>query len=63
MYTQNKPSEYAIENSGAHFGVVISFKSNAAFFPDPGIVDLEVMKYGPVRANGPIVVWDVQIVE
>ena len=60
---KSKPSKYAIENSGAHQGVLISFKTNAAFSPDPGIDDPKIIIYGPVRASGPIAVWDVQIEE
>ena len=59
-----KPSKYAILNSGASFGVVISFKTNAQFIKDWGIEDPEIVKYGPVRTliPGPIAVWDVEIV-
>ena len=56
------PNKYAIENSGAHQGVIISFKSDAVFCTDPGIDDPKITKFGPVKASGPIVVWDVQIV-
>ena len=58
------PSSYAIENSGAHFGTIISFKTNASFVMDIGITDPKVMAYGPVRSlsPGPIKVWDVKIV-
>ena len=61
---KNKPSKYAIKNSGAHTGILISFKTNAAFVTDNGIVDPNVNKYGPVVSTvpGPIVVWDVKIV-
>lgn len=61
---KTKPSQYAIENSGAHMGVTISFKTNAAFTTDTGINDPLVGIYGPVVSimPGPIVVWDVQIV-
>ena len=61
---KTKPSKYAIENSGAHKGVTISFKTNASFSMDMGISDPKVQMYGPVVSNspGPIVVWDVQIV-
>lgn len=60
-----KPDKMAIENSGAHLGVVFSFKTNATFTMDPGIDNPKVLKYGPVVSTspGPIVVWDVQIVE
>ena len=58
------PNNYAIENSGAHMGVVISFKTNATFVMDPGITDSRVQMLGPVVSTvpGPIAVWDVQIV-
>ena len=59
-----KPNKYAIRNSGAHQGVIISFKTNAAFEKDQGIDDPRVLKYGPVVSvnPGPIYVWDVEIV-
>ena len=58
------PNQYAIENSGAHMGVIISFQTNAQFVMDMGITDPKVQKYGPVvsTAPGPILVWDVKIV-
>lgn len=58
------PSKYAIENSGAHMGVTISFKTSASFVMDTGITDPKVQMYGPVVSTvpGPIVVWDVKIV-
>ena len=61
---RTKPDKYAIENSGAHFGVTISFKTNASFTRDTGIDDPAVAMYGPVvsATPGPIVVWDVNIV-
>lgn len=61
---QKKPNKYAIENSGAHFGVIISFKTNASFSRDDGISNPIANWYGPVVSNrpGPIAVWDVQIV-
>ena len=59
----NKPSKYAIENSGAHMGVIISFKTNAIFSPDSGIENPKAKIYFPVKTNGPIVVWDVKILE
>ena len=61
---RTRPSKYAIENSGAHNGVIISFKTNAAFVKDNGIVDPKVQAYGPVVSTrpGPILVWDVMIV-
>ena len=58
-----KPNNYAIKNSGAHQGVVISFKTNAVFSPDPGIIDPKIRIFAPVRASGPIQVWDVKIME
>ena len=58
-----KPNKYAIMNSGAHQGVLLSFKSSALFIPDSGIYDPNVLKFGPVKACGPILVWDVKIVE
>ena len=59
-----KPNSYAIKNSGAHFGTIISFKTNAHFIPDKGITDPAVSKYGPVISfrSGPITVWDIRIV-
>ena len=61
---KTNPSKYAIENSGAHMGVTISFKTSASFVMDTGITDPKVQMYGPVVSTvpGPIVVWDVQIV-
>ena len=61
---KKNPSKYAIENSGAHRGVTISFKTNASFVMDTGIADPMVQMYGPVVSTtpGPIVVWDVQVV-
>ena len=58
------PNNYAIENSGAHMGGVISFKTNATFVMDPGITDPRVQMFGSVVSTvpGPIAVWDVQIV-
>ena len=60
-----KPDKYAVKNSGAHQGVIISFKTNASFEQDSGIYDPRVTKYGPVVSSrpGPIYVWDVKIVE
>ena len=58
-----KPNKYAKENSGAHQGVVISFRTNAVFSPDPGIDDPKIRMFGPVRSSGPIRVWNVTIVE
>ena len=59
-----KPNKYAVKNSGAHPGVIISFKTNAAFCDDNGIDDPRVSKFMPVVSvsKGPICVWDVQIV-
>ena len=59
-----KPNKYAIKNSGAHYGVIISFKTNTTFMTDSGITNSKVQKYGPVVSvmPGPIAVWDVQIV-
>ena len=59
-----RPSKYAIENSGAHNGVIISLKTNVAFVKDNGIVDPKVQAYGPVVSTrpGPILVWNVTIV-
>ena len=58
------PSKYAIKHSGANYGVIISFKTNASFSRDTGITDPRVQIYGPVVTNrpGPIDVWDVQII-
>ena len=62
---KTKPNKYAIQNSGAHFGVTISFKTNMMFISDSGIDDPLVKRYGPVVSAipGPVVVWDVKIVE
>ena len=62
---KQKPNKYAIENSGAHFVAIISFKTNVPFVPDSGISDPKFLKYGPVVSSvpGPIIVWDVKIVE
>ena len=61
---KTRPNKYAIENSGAHMGVIISFKTNVPFVTDTGITDPKVQAYGPVVSvvPGPIVVWDVKIV-
>ena len=61
---ENKPNKYAIENSGARQGVIISFKTSASFIRDDGIDNPKIRKYNPVvsAAPGPITVWDVQIV-
>ena len=61
---KRKPSEYAIKNSGAHTGVIISFKTSASFVSDTGITDPNVQKYGPVVSvlPGPVVIWDVKVV-
>ena len=61
---KTNPSKYAIENSGAHMGVTISFKTTASFVMDSGITDPKVLAYGPVVSTipGPIAVWDVKIV-
>ena len=61
---KSKPSSYAIKNSGAHFGVIISFKTNAPFIKDIGIDNPIVNLFGPVVSAfpGPITVWDVRIV-
>ena len=60
---RSMPDEYAIKNSGAHQGGVISFKTKAAFVSDTGINDPRVKRYRPVKTAGPIKVWDVQIVK
>lgn len=59
-----KPNRYASENSGAHLGVTISFKTSAVFVDDIGIEYQKVKAFGPVvtALPGPILVWDVQIV-
>ena len=59
-----RPSQYAIKNSGADLGVIISFKTRASFSRDKGIEDPKVALYLPVVSNfpGPIAVWDVEIV-
>ena len=61
---KSNPNKYAISNSGAHIGVTISFRTNAAFVMDIGIADPNVQRYGPVVSitPDPIIVWDVQIV-
>lgn len=62
---RSKPNKYAIANSGARSsGVIISFKTNAAFVDDTGIKDEMIRKYSPVISDrpGPIKVWDVEIV-
>ena len=57
------PDTYAVENSGAHFGVIISFSTSAYFSEDNGIEDEDdIKKYGPVKSLGPIQVWDVKVV-
>jgi len=58
------PNKYAIKNSGAHTGVIISFKTSAIFVRDTGINDIKVKKFGPVVSSrpGPISVWDVKVV-
>ena len=61
---KHKPSKYAIDNSGANKGVIISFKTSASFVRDIGITDPKVLMYEPVVSArpGPIVVWDITIV-
>ena len=59
-----KPSRYAIRNSGARFGVIISFETNVPFIDDIGISDPRVRKYGPVVTliPMPVKISNVQIV-
>lgn len=45
---QKYPNNYAIENSGVDFGVIISFKTNATFNHDKGISDPKVQSFGLV---------------
>ena len=61
---RNRPNKYAIKNSGASLGTIISFKTNVPFVKDNGIEDPLIQKFGPVKSfrPGPIAVWDVQIV-
>lgn len=61
---EHLPDKYAIENSGARFGVIISFSTSTSFEPDEGIQDPRVKKFNPVYSSrpGPIPVWDVKIV-
>ena len=61
---KKKPSKKALYGSGARFGVIISFRTNAAFEKDPGITDSYVQSFYPVRSvfAGPVRVWDVQII-
>ena len=61
---ERMPNKKAIKYSGAHPGVIISFKTTASFESDPGINNPYVMAYGPVRSvfPRPITVWDVNIV-
>ena len=61
---RSKPSNEAVKNCGARHGVLISFKTNAAFELDQG-VNFSYRIYGPIKSSnrGPIAVWDVQIVE
>ncbi len=55
------PSPQAIEDSGAHFGVIISFQTDAVFVDDPGLAQNSMLSpYKPVRSSlpGPInVLW------
>ena len=55
------PSDYAIKHSGAHYGTIISFNTDASFGPDMGISNPRVQKYGPMVSSlpGPISVWNV----
>ena len=59
------PDSYSIKNSDVHNGVLISFKTRAAFEEDKGIKDPKILKYGPVRSvfKGSIIVWDVKVVK
>ena len=41
---KQKPNGYAIKNSGAHLGVVISFQTSAMFVEDLGIMDIHSIK-------------------
>ena len=61
---KQKPNKYAIDNSGAHTGVIIAFETTAPFTQDPGIDDPKVNVFGPVRScyPGPISVRNVRIV-
>ena len=60
---RSRPDKRAIDYSGAHKGVIISFRTNASFQRDPGISDPYVLRYQPVQSvfPGPINIWDVQI--
>lgn len=63
---KTKPTIRALKLSGAgKTDVIISFKTNAAFENDPGIIDPYVLKYGPVQSvfKGPILVWDVEFIK
>lgn len=61
---KRKPDRAALKNSGVPDGVLISFKTNAAFEDDHGIEDTHAGKFYPVHTvmPGPIAVWDVEIV-
>lgn len=58
------PSHYAVNNSGAHKGVIISFETKVAFVADVGIVDPLVKLCMPVVSllPGPIPIENVKIV-
>ena len=58
------PDHKAVNISGARGDVVISFRTNAAFEKDPGVIDKHALRFGPVRSvfKGPITIWDVKIV-
>ena len=58
------PSDYAVKNSGAKFGVIISFETSASFVDDIGIEDPKVKRYLPVVSSrtGPIYVSNVKLV-
>ena len=63
---ENKPSYYAVKNSGARDSyAIISFKTDVKFVKDDGVKHPMAVAYNPVVSihPGPIKVWDVKIVE
>ncbi|MBP3300077.1 MAG: RHS repeat-associated core domain-containing protein [Clostridia bacterium] len=61
---KHSPSDYSIARSGAHLGVVISFKTIAPFARDNGIKNFIVQLDKPVVSvmPGPIPIWDIKFV-
>jgi len=59
-----KPTQLAVNGSGAHTGIIISFKTRAPFQIDNGINNTYTKRFFPLKSvfPGPIAVWDVKVV-